>query len=420
MGWIQDAIARASKIYRKVDVAVGGILPLGVTREEAKRPQVGKPVITPKEAGAGARGQVVDITKKPSELIPTGVVPKEQAAELKVEKVIEPPPEGRARTDVEAEVKLREQGLMTVQTGVDELGLPVTQVITIQGFKEQSAEAQKAEADLAVDILMRGAAATPGAIMATRAFRGITGKGGKVSIFSKTGGVIDKVQANPKTAIQLDKIYKKFFGAKALAIYGGIGGWIGAVGWGKWGVAEAVEGITFPISKFLIPEAQRTGDWTAVDEALLLAEEITDINIWEKILLWTPLSPFIGIPKKIEGAAAGVAILEQYAEDQKIQQENGETDDAKWERIREEEVAQDKFAVDYYNEERKKMVEWEAEARRQTRNEDAIFWQNERAKQFKMEAEDRQAIADFWTAYRKQSQKIAADNRPSNLNFGLL
>ena len=55
MGWIQDVIARARKTYKKVDVALGGILPLGVTREEAKRPQVGKPVITPKEAGAGAR-----------------------------------------------------------------------------------------------------------------------------------------------------------------------------------------------------------------------------------------------------------------------------------------------------------------------------------------------------------------------------
>ena len=35
------------------------------------------------------------------------------------------------------------------------------------------------------------------------------------------------------------------------------------------------------------------------------------------------------------------------------------------------------------------------------------------------EAEDRQAIADFWTAYRKQAQKQADDSRPSNLNFGL-
>ena len=35
------------------------------------------------------------------------------------------------------------------------------------------------------------------------------------------------------------------------------------------------------------------------------------------------------------------------------------------------------------------------------------------------EAEDRQAIADFWNEYKKQAQKASDDSRPSNLNFGL-
>ncbi|KKK84327.1 hypothetical protein LCGC14_2784470 [marine sediment metagenome] len=176
------------KTFRKADTRLGGILPGGVTRAEAKTPAQGQPIITPKEATAGARGQVVDITKKPSELVPEGVVSKEPSKDaLKIKREVEVP-EGRAATDVEAEVKLREQGLMTIQTGVDELGLPVTQVITIQGFKEQSAEAQKAEADLALNILMKGFAATPGVIMGTRAFRGIIGKAGKTGTDAQYSG----------------------------------------------------------------------------------------------------------------------------------------------------------------------------------------------------------------------------------------
>ena len=413
MGFVQDAIARARKKFKEVDIALGGRLPGGVTPEEARRPQIGKPIITPKEAEAGARGQVVDITKKPSELVPEGVVSREPSKDvfekIKTEKEAAT---GRAITDVEAEVKLREQGFMTIQYGTDETGFPLTRVISIEGFKEESLAAQKAEAELTIDILMRGAAATPGAIMATRTFRGISGKSGQIGTISKTG-----VQVNAKTATQTKSILSRFFSKKALALYGA---WAGAVTIGKWGFAEAAEGITFPTSKFLIPEAQRTGDWTAVDEANALAEEITDISIWEKIALWTPLAPFIGIPKKIQGAAAGIAIQTKFTEDQKVKQALGQTEAQYWEQRAEDEAEQDKFAVDYYNEERKKMIEWEREAEIQGRNEDAAFWRDERVRQMKLEAEDRQAIADFWTAYKKESQKIIANSRPSNLNFGLL
>jgi len=43
--------------------------------------------------------------------------------------------------------------------------------------------------------------------------------------------------------------------------------------------------------------------------------------------------------------------IEKIIEDTKTQQETGESEDERWKRIREEETAQDKEAVDYYNEE---------------------------------------------------------------------
>ena len=410
MGWIQDTIARARKAIKRTAV---GTITEAIFKPQEPTPSIGKPIITPTEATAGARGTVVDTTKKPSDLVPTGTAPTEPSRDvLKAREEEVEAPVGRARTDVDAEVRLREQGFMTVQTGVDATGSPLTQIIPITGFQEASAEAQRAEADLTVDILMKGAAATPGAILATRAYRGIAGKTGKIGTIDTTTKVI---QSNSKSVAQTKTILQKFFSAKALTVYGA---WAGAVTIGKWGMAEAAEGITFPTSKFLIPEAQRTGDWTAVDEANALALEITDISIWEKIALWTPLAPFIGIPKKIEGAAAGIAIQTKFTEDQKRKQELGQTEAQYWENRRVEQIEQEKFNVDYDNEQRKMMVEWEREARVEERNNDALFWANERAKQSKLEAEDRQAIADFWTAYRKQAQKIAEDSRPSNLNFG--
>ena len=68
----------------------------------------------------------------------------------------------------------------------------------------------------------------------------------------------------------------------------------------------------------------------------------------------------------------------------------------------------------------KKEVVLKARAEKKARNADAAFWAAERERQRELEAKDRQAIAEFWMAYRKAMQKIADDNRPSNLNFGLL
>ena len=98
----------------------------------------------------------------------------------------------------------------------------------------------------------------------------------------------------------------------------------------------------------------------------------------------------------------------------------GESDDEKWARIRQEEADQDKAAVDYYNQQSVLHTRWKREAEVAGRNEDALFWAREKAKERKREAEDRVAIAEFWMAYRKAVAKSAEDNRPSSLNFGLI
>ena len=241
-----------------------------------------------------------------------------------------------------------------------------------------------------------------------------------VGTLSKTGNVVNQFQANTKTAALTVKLFGKTFSAKTiLAVGGTIAGAASSMFLGQWAQAEAPEPISI-VMRDVLKEAENTGNWELYNEAAEARSEITDLNMWKKILMWTPASVVIGITNKIKGAITGGVVMDKLAEDKQIQQESRETDDEMWARVRQEQADQDKAAVDYYNEQRKLQLKWEREAEKAGRNEDAKFWANEREKQMKMEEEDRKAIADFWQAYRKELAKINADNRPSNLNFGLI
>jgi len=183
------------------------------------------------------------------------------------------------------------------------------------------------------------------------------------------------------------------------------------------GMEEATQAVMYPMS-----QALREGNFEAYDTAKAEFDElIKDPTMWEEVQKWIPFKNSIdGLSKFRDAAAAGGAVWDKLAEDLRIQQETGETEDEKWARIKQEELDNEKFIIDYYNQERKNMVTWEREAEIAARNEDAAFWSRERERQRKMEAEDRKAMADFWLAYRRQTQQIKEDTRPSNLKFGLL
>ena len=240
------------------------------------------------------------------------------------------------------------------------------------------------------------------------------GKTGKQVQTTLTGAPAFVV--NTKTATTAGSALKKVFSAKTLAV---AGGWASSVFLGQWGQAESAEPLGFVI-RDLTKEALKTGDWSLVDEAQAARSEITDLALWEQVMLWTPGAPLIGIPNKIKGVGAAAVIQDKYINDLRVQAENSESDDDKWVRLREEKAAQEKANIDYYNGERKKLVEWEAEARRNNMVAEAGFWAKERAKQRKLEEEDRIAQAKFWEEYKKEQQKFQESQRPSKLNFGLI
>ncbi len=168
-------------------------------------------------------------------------------------------------------------------------------------------------------------------------------------------------------------------------------------------------------------QAVKSGNTEMVEGLNQLQDEILNPTGWNRVWANTPYINIIEANKNIVKAAlASTKVYDKIIEDIQIQEETGETEDAKWERVRQEETDQEKEVIDYYNEQRKLMVRWENEAKAAEREDNAKFWAAERAKQRELEEADRQAVADFWMAYRKRAQELADNNRPSNLNFGLL
>jgi len=200
---------------------------------------------------------------------------------------------------------------------------------------------------------------------------------------------------------------------------------------------------TYPFAGFIKEEALQTlgmgvksalnnDDLENADAALALEKDILNEEVWEEI---KSKIPFVNILDNLDdfyqAAKLKVVIDEKVVDDKRRQLETGETEDQKWERIKEEQAAEDQANIDYYNTERQKLVNWELEAKAAAaaatreaeiaaRNADAAFWAKEQAKQRELEEKDREAQAAFWLAYRKATQKANEESRPSNLKFGLL
>lgn len=228
-----------------------------------------------------------------------------------------------------------------------------------------------------------------------------------------TGGRTAYNAANLTTARTL---MSKVFSAKTMTL---LGAGASAMFLGLWGQAEAGEPISIAM-RDVLREAQRTGDYTLYNEAVIARDEITDLSRWEKIILHTPAGVYLGITNKIRGVKAGAAVMDKLALDLEKAGLEGTDANAFWENNRKEKADAEKANVDYYNDERIKYDEFAREADILDRNEDAEFWRNERKKKSEDELKDTKAIGDYWLAYRKLANELSQNNRPSTLDFGLL
>ena len=262
-------------------------------------------------------------------------------------------------------------------------------------------------------------------ILATAVTAGsLTAAGTAVMTRSASGAIVKKVVTNPK-AVRLvtsyvSKVAAQFKKPKLVAgiVTGLIASSVGGKVFGQFvGQEEASQTVNIAARDALV-----SGNMEAYEDAAKERDELLQDNtFWEEVQTWIPgKNVYDGLQKYREAAIVASAVFDKIAADKLAQQETEGEETEKWARIREEEAEAQKEKVDYYNSERQKLLEWEREAEEDARNEDAAFWRKEREKQFEMEAKDREAIAKFWQAYRKESQKISDSQRPSNLNFGLI
>jgi len=243
-------------------------------------------------------------------------------------------------------------------------------------------------------------------------------KVGTSGISKVATGTAGKIAVNAATKAATTTWLSKLaaFATNPTVIVSGLIGAIGSYPFAGFIKEEALQTLGFGIRT-----ATASGDIEGAEEAIALQKEILDPSMWDEIKNGIPYANVLNqLGDFYKSAETKLSIDEKMVSDMKTQIETGESDDDKWKRLRQEQADQEKANIDYYNQERKKMVEFEREAAKEARDADAKFWAKEREKQREKEEEDRKAIADFWQAYRKESAKIAEDNRPSKLNFGLI
>ncbi len=260
--------------------------------------------------------------------------------------------------------------------------------------------------------------------------KAITGKAGAVQINAATKTLVASKFA--KTAAPLSLV----------AAGGAIMYAAGQTFFGQWGQAEAPESPMILMNKFILQEAIRSGDWTLYNEGSEATRDLISLSVWEEALLKTPLSPIVGVPNKIEGVKIAMDLMDKFAKDMQLKQENGETDEKMWSRINQEkdDMAAARTASDIAAWEdfaRRKEIEEDRDAaedaairrnertgrteeERRIMQETADFWIQYQKDLMKMQEEERIRQAQFWLDYKKLVAKMQAESGGSRLSFGLL
>jgi hypothetical protein len=404
------------KGYKKVDEKLGGYLPGGTTPEEVREKKETQPI----------KQEAPQVQEQPKEKEKTFIDKAKEVGEMAIK--------GIGSKEVEKGTpEQKQQKIINLQNEIQEEKAKIT-----GGDKFDflySRERKIAENEKEIERLQGGGSLEKPPEYAYNIMpldiSGISGGGGATmartgtGAFAKVGGLSQKaagaqkagsITGNIKNLALIKGALKKVFSLKTLGLLGGA---TGSMFLGQWAQAEAPEPISITM-KDLLRKSKETGDWTLYEDGQRARNEITDLKKWEQILMWSPASVAVGIPNKIKGAITAGQLMDKLAEDEKIQQETGESDDERWERIhqeaeeREEQRRQDQLEFE------KDLQRLRAEAKANDRKLDEKYWkQVEKDRQERLE-KDREAELKFREEYLKLWNEIKSANAPSKLNFGLL
>lgn len=245
---------------------------------------------------------------------------------------------------------------------------------------------------------------------------------------------ISQALVNTKTVHTAKSLLAKAFSTKALVVLGGLAT---TTFFGMWGQAEAGEPLSISMRNAL-DQAEQTGDWSVYEEAKQARLEITNLPTWQKILLWTPASVFVGIPNKLRGIIEGGRVLDKVAELEQKRQAEGTDEKSYYANIRKEQHEMELAEIDYFNEQRilteKAILELKDEySQCQGGNESAYvagskkdslielkkrikLWEEYQKRIQKNKTSQMRATAKFWT---NVTQELMSMRNRSRLGFGL-
>lgn len=203
----------------------------------------------------------------------------------------------------------------------------------------------------------------------------------------------------------LSLIQKAAIGFKnPVIIAGAIGTLIGTYPWAEWSHTEAGE-----IMGFTASVVRKSGDVELMRQFKKDQDEVFALSIWQQLGRLIPgVNIAVGFARKTAAIMIQKKVNDFTIDDEINKIENNMTDDDIWDQRREEQTAVEKDRTDYWNSQRKLMVEWERQAEVEGRDEDAAFWRREREKTAKSEEEEREEIADFWLQYQKDKAQFTS------------
>ena len=421
MGFFSNIGATIKDIYQKADVAVGGRLPGGVTRREVQleKAKEAAPLPEVKEVGGlpTPRGEpsVVGLPK------PAIALTEEDKQNY------------RDRGFTEGDIALVESGDITGAGGVKPVSASdiVTLITLGKGLLVKKAVITGVDATLAglsrigINIGKRQAikkGIPRVASLIGRAPIKVSVVGGGIGVNAKTASLATSFAG--RIAAQFKK---PEFVAVALGVilYTAIKESRSGEVLGKFvGMEEAAQVVGMP--KWLAyANAEEVGTpeaWALFEQARELENALyADQDMWDEVIAKIPwANALAGLEKfRAAGIASGI-IWDKLAEMKKFQQENNLTESDMYAKARQEQFDMDLAVTNHFNEQRLITDKLIRDAKIDARNEDAAFWRNQKELDYKREAEERQAVADFWSEYNKQKAKLYEASKPSNLNFGLL
>lgn len=384
MGIFKKIKKKVKEVYKKVDVKLGGVLPGGYVKPKKE--------VKPKE--------------KPEPVAPL-------KAEAKPKAVIPEAPEKRSVIEKVATV-----GLKPAQWIGNALGRLIEKTTGIKYTKQYASELAKTKFGKILGTATVGTAAALGGIAGAKVLGIGVAKAGAVgktaSLSAKFPALGIKFAENAKTFAATSSLLGK--AGMAGAVAGGLATVIGSYPFAKFELAEASDKIGLAMF-----QAAKTENWDLVTELALYQKEMVNPDVWDKVI---GLIPFANVLKaastNVKAANRSAEIFAFLAEQERIKQENGESEIDKWGRIEKEKAErEEQKRIDdaaYYEQ-----IKFNANlAKKQQRKEDEEYWNNIYNQRKTREAEDKEAVEKYWEDIKKANNRVYEETRPSNLSFGLL